>query len=147
MSMAKNSADQQKNRIFEKEQCDKIADYFKRACDVFGISYNRYKRTTDEDQIKVVQKCLQKLFYDGEIYKKSYTLLYSKTAESFVLKKYKVDGKWPTDFGEVVEFPETNYFFKLAKHKEWIIDYANSHLVFIFPKFRTKGPLEFISVQ
>ena len=58
MSMAKNSAEQQKNRIFEKEQCDKIADYFKRACDVFGISYNRYKRTTDEDQIKVVQKCL-----------------------------------------------------------------------------------------
>ena len=54
MSKAKNSADQQKNRIFEKEQCDKIADNFKRACDVFGISYNRYKRTTDEDQIKVV---------------------------------------------------------------------------------------------
>ena len=49
------SANQQKNRIFEKEQCDKIADNFKRACDVFGISYNRYKRTTDEDQITFVK--------------------------------------------------------------------------------------------
>ena len=87
------------------------------------------------------------MFDDRKKKKKSYTLLYIKIAESFVLEKYKVDGKWPSDFGEFVELSETNYFFKLAKHKEWIIDYANSHLVFIFPKFRTKGPLEFISVQ
>jgi methionyl-tRNA synthetase len=87
------------------------------------------------------------LFDDREIYKKSYTLLYIKIAESFVLEKYKVDGKWPSDFGEVVELSETNYFFKLAKHKEWIINYANSHPDFIFPKFRTKGLLEFLSVQ
>ena len=87
------------------------------------------------------------MFDDREIYKKSYTLLYIKIAESFVLEKYKVDGKWPSDFGEVVERSETNYFFKLAKHKEWIIDYANSPPDFIFPKFRIKGLLEFLSVQ
>ena len=94
MSIAKKSVNQQKNGIFEKEQCDKIAENFKCACDVFDISYDRYIRTTDEGQITVVQKCLHKLFDDGEIYKKSYTLLYIKIAESFVLEKYKVDRKW-----------------------------------------------------
>ena len=141
----KVSQSAKKNGISEKEQCDKIAENFKHACDVFDISYDRYIRTTDEDHVTVVQKCLQKLFDDGEIYKKSYTGLYSKTAERFVLEKDKVDGKWPTDFGEVVELSETNYFFKLAKHREWLIDYINTHPDFIFPKFRTKQLLEFLS--
>ena len=55
MSIAKKSANQQKNGIFEKEQCDKIAENFKRACDVFDISYDRHIRTTDEDQITFVK--------------------------------------------------------------------------------------------
>ena len=67
----KISNKQKKNRIFEKEQCDKIAENFKRTWDVFDISYVRYKRTTDEDHITIVQKCLQKLFDDGEIYIKA----------------------------------------------------------------------------
>ena len=71
MSIAKKSVNQQKNGIFEKEQCDKIVENFKRACYVFDISYDRYIRTTDEVQITVVQKCLQKLFDDREIYKKA----------------------------------------------------------------------------
>ena len=55
----------------EKEQCDKIVENFKHACDVFGISYARYIRTTDKDHITVVQKCLQMLFDYGEILKKA----------------------------------------------------------------------------
>ena len=78
-------------------------------------------------------------------FKESYTGLFSKTAERFVLEKDKVDGKWPTDYGKVVELSETNYFFKLAKHKEWLIDYINTHPDFIFPKFRIKQLLEFLS--
>jgi hypothetical protein len=64
--------------------------------------------------------------------------LYSKTAERFDLEKDKVEGKWLTDFGEVGELLETNYFFKLVKHKEWLIVYVNKYPDFIFSKFRTK---------
>ena len=81
-----------------KEFVDQVSDTIKGLWNLMDTSYDKFIRTTDEDQITFVQKCLQKLFDDREIYKKSYTLLYIKIAESFILEKYKVDGKWPSDF-------------------------------------------------
>lgn len=140
----KVSQSAEKEGIDEKQHCDAIADNFIHLCKLFNIDNDRYIRTTDDDHKAVVQSCLQKLFDDGEIYKSNYSGWYSKTAERFVLEKDKINGEWPSDYGEVITISETNYFFKLSKYQDWLIDYIKSHPDFILPHFRAKQVLEFL---
>lgn len=132
------------HKILPKTMCDSVADEFKEMCTTLNISYDHYIRTTDEYHIKFVQQCLQKLFDAGEIYKAEYTGLYSLSAERFVQTKDQINGEWPSDYGQVIEITETNYFFNLKKHQKWLIDYIESHPAFIYPKFRAKQVLEFL---
>jgi methionyl-tRNA synthetase len=127
-----------------KALCDEMAESFKALCRTLNVSYDHYVRTTDKYHEDFVRECLQKLFDAGEIYKAEYTGLYSLSAERFVQEKDKIDGKWPADYGVVTEITETNYFFRLKKHREWLAEYINSHPDFIYPKFRTKQVLDFL---
>jgi methionyl-tRNA synthetase len=61
-----------------------------------------------------------------------------------VQEKDKVDGGWPADYGQVVELPETNYFFRMKEHQRWLINYIEAHPTFIYPKFRANQVLEFL---
>ena len=132
--------------ISPQELCDSVAKDFQGMCKNLNISHDDYIRTTQPRHKIVVQKILQHLFEKGEIYKAEYTGFYSTRVERFVQEKDKIDGKWPEDeFGEVIEITESNYFFKLAKHKQWLIEYIEQHQDFIFPKYRAKQVLEFLS--
>jgi methionyl-tRNA synthetase len=128
----------------EQEHCDRIAGDFKNLCKTLDIGYDRYIRTTEPEHKRVVRHCLQKLYDAGEIYRADYAGMYSKTAERFVLEKDMVDGRWPADYGEVIEIVETNYFFRLGKYRQWLMEYVQSHPDFIFPKFRERQVLEFL---
>ncbi len=133
-----------KNNISPQTMCDSIAKIFQSMCQDLNISYDHYIRTSDEYHVQFVQQCLQKLFDTGEIYKADYTGLYSINAERFVQLKDQINGEWPTDYGQVVEITESNYFFNLKKYQQWLIDYINNHPDFIYPKYRAKQVLEFL---
>jgi methionyl-tRNA synthetase len=92
----------------------------------------------------VVRNLLQRLYDKGEIYKADYNGFYSVRAEQFVQEKYKVDGAWPEEYGEVVEITEANYFFKLSNYQDWLIDHIRTHEDFIIPRFRARQVLEFL---
>lgn len=131
--------------ISPQELCDTVAQEFIDMCQLLQISYDDYIRTTQPRHKDVVQNILQQLFDQGEIYKAEYTGFYSTRVERFLQEKDQVNGVWPeVEFGEVTEITETNYFFKLNKHKAWLIEYINAHEDFIFPKFRAKQVLEFL---
>lgn len=134
----------ERNNVDPKQFCDNMATEFQSMCNRLGIKHNRYIRTTDEDHKKIVQDCLQRLFDAGEIYEAEYSGTYSISAERFVQEKDKIDGKWPLDYGEVVEISEKNYFFKLKKHQQWLIEYIEQNPDFIYPRFRAKQVLEFL---
>lgn len=134
-----------KNRGIEPlELCDEAAKAFKGLCTSLEISNDDFIRTTETRHKKVVHMLLQKLFDGGEIYKAEYKGYYSARAEQFLQDKDKVDGEWPEIFGEVNEITESNYFFKLSKHQDWLIDHIKSNEDFIFPRFRAKQVLEFL---
>ncbi|MDR1907136.1 MAG: methionine--tRNA ligase [Puniceicoccales bacterium] len=125
--------------------CDSVAQEFIDMCALLHISYDDYIRTTQPRHKTIVRDILQKLFDKGDIYKAEYTGFYSTRVERFLQEKDKVDGIWPEpEFGQVAEITETNYFFKLNPHKQWLIDYITAHEDFIFPKFRAKQVLEFL---
>ena len=125
--------------------CDSVAVEFQEMCQILNISYDDYIRTTQPRHTQIVTDILQKLWDQGDIYKAEYTGFYSTRVERFVQEKDKIDGVWPeSEFGQLVEITESNYFFKLAQHKQWLIDFISSHEDFILPKYRAKQVLEFL---
>lgn len=125
--------------------CDEQAAKFTSMCQLLNISNDDYIRTSQERHKKVVRALLQKLFDKGEIYKSEYKGFYSARQEQFLQEKDKnEDGTWPEIFGDVVEITESNYFFKIGKYQDWLIEYINTHEDFIFPRFRAKQVLEFL---
>ncbi len=124
--------------------CDGIAEAFQAMCKQLEISNDDYLRTTEERHKRVVRDILQKLYDEGEIYKAEYKGFYSPKEEQFLQDKDRVDGKWPESYGDVIELSETNYFFKLSKHRDWLIRHIEENPEFIFPAFRAKQVLEFL---
>ncbi|MFP6901431.1 MAG: methionine--tRNA ligase [Opitutales bacterium] len=125
-------------------RCDRIAEEFQDLCEKLLISNDDYLRTTEERHKKVVSEVLQRLFDEDQIYQAEYVGFYSARAEQFLLEKDKVEGEWPEIYGEVVEITESNYFFKLSQHQDWLIEHLRTNEDFIFPQFRCNQVLEFL---
>lgn len=121
-----------------------VAPQFVDLCKRLNISNTDFIRTTEPRHIAVVQGILSDLWARGEIYKDSYKGFYSVRQEQFVLEKERQsDGSWPELYGEVVEIEEENYFFRLSKYQDWLIEYLKNN-AFVFPAFRQKQVLEFL---
>lgn len=141
----KVQASARKQGVPAQEFVDKTSAEFRAMYDRLEVSYDDFIRTTDARHKKVVRDLLQQLFDKGEIYQAEYRGFYSTRQEQFLQEKDRnPDGSWPELFGEVTQIVEKNYFFKLQKYQEWLIDFLQTHPDFIFPKFRHKQVLEFL---
>jgi methionyl-tRNA synthetase len=141
----KVQASARKEGVEPQQYVDKTAAQFRALYDRLEVSYDDFIRTTEPRHKKVVRDILQKLFDQGEIYQDEYRGFYSTRQEQFLQEKDRLpDGKWPEIFGEVTEIREKNYFFRLRKYQDWLIDYLKTHEDFIFPKYRHKQVLEFL---
>ena len=111
---------------------------------MLNISNNDFIRTSEERHHKVVQAVLQKIYDQGDIYKKNYEGLYCVPCESYWLERQLVDGKCP-DCGRPVEkMAEESYFFKLSKYQDRILEYIETHPDFIQPVSRRNEMINFI---
>jgi methionyl-tRNA synthetase len=133
----------EKRGMTPQAHCDDMVQNFQRAWEALDIDYDQFFRTTSEHHKKVVQACLQKLYDKGEIYEDVYEGWYSVSDEIFLTEKELVDGKSPTG-KEVTRIQEKNYFFKMSKYQQRLIDYINANPDFIQPDFRKNEVLGFL---
>ncbi|MGC1478952.1 MAG: class I tRNA ligase family protein [Chthoniobacterales bacterium] len=102
-----------------------------------AISNNAWAATTDPLHVRCVQGILQQLFDAGQIYRSTQTGHYSVRQEQFVTDKERgPDGEFGPEWGEVTLIEEENYYFRLEKHRDWLLDYVDTHPNFITPEFR-----------
>ncbi|MCD6418155.1 methionine--tRNA ligase [bacterium] len=134
----------EKAKISPQEHCDKFSQRFKNMWKKLNISYDYFIRTTDADHIEVVQKALQKLYDSGDIYKSTYEGWYCVPDERFWTEKDLKDGKCPECGRPVVKIEEENYFFRMSKYQQWLIDYIEKNPDFIQPDFRRNEVLGFL---
>lgn len=127
-----------------KAYVDEIVPQFKELWDVLGIGYDAFIRTTDEQHKKVVQKILEDLEDKGDIYKAGYTGWYCTPCESFWTELQLKDGKCPDCSRTVDRLEEENYFFKLSKYQDWLLNYIKQHPDFIYPEIRKNEILGFL---
>ena len=86
------------------------------------ISYDDFIRTTEERHETPVKAFLQHLYDAGEIYAGEYEGPYCIACEQFYLESELVDGTCPIHGRPVERLKEENYFFRLSKQADWLLN-------------------------
>ncbi len=133
-----------KNGMTPQEQCDQTVVRFQELWKRLGIKNDDFIRTTEERHKKVVKKVLQDLLDRDEIYKAEYEGWYCVGCERFFTEKDLVDGNCPDCGRPVDKIIESNYFFRMSKYQDWLIEYIESNPGFIQPSFRANETLGFL---
>lgn len=114
-----------------KQFVDQNAKKYRELTKVLNISNDDFIRTSDQEiHWPGAKKMWQALVAAGDIYKKSYQGYYCVGHEAFLREKELIDGKCPDHQKELELIKEENYFFRLSKYQQQIIDcLANKKLV------------------
>ncbi len=124
---------------------DEISAKFKNLWDEFGISYNKFIRTTDEAHMKGVQKAFEVMVAKGDIYKDFYEGHYCVSCETFFPETQLVDGEFCPDCGRATSVvKEESYFFKLSKYEDRLLKHYETNPEFIMPKSRASEAVNFV---
>jgi len=133
-----------KNDLKPQELVDQNADVFKNLKGLLGLSNDDFIQTTDKERHwPAAQKLWNVLVDKGDIYEKEYEGLYCEGCETFMKEKDLVDGKCAIHKKEPSIVKETNYFFRLSKYSEKIVELIESGEVQIVPDFRKN---EFLNI-
>jgi len=127
-----------------KAYADRISQLFRETWPKLNISNDYFIRTTDLEHVGVVQHILQKVYDAGDIYFSTYKGLYCIGCERFYTERELVGGKCPDHDKEPVEREEANYFFRMSKYQDWLIDYIESNPDFIRPERYRNEVLSFL---
>lgn len=127
------------------EFADEISATFKNLWDEFGISYDHFIRTTDEDHKHGVHVAFEKMVANGDIYKDFYEGNYCVSCETFFPESQLMEGGCCPDCGRTTSIvKEESYFFRLSKYEKTLLDYYDTHPDFILPKSRRNEVISFV---
>ncbi len=127
-----------------KQYVDRISQLFRDLWPKMHISNNYFIRTTDADHQQVVQLILNKVKENGDIYFSEYEGLYCFGCERFYTERELVDGKCPDHLTEPTVIKEANYFFRMSRYQDWLIDHINKYPDFIRPERYRNEVLSFL---
>ncbi|RJQ52997.1 MAG: methionine--tRNA ligase [Actinobacteria bacterium] len=128
-----------------KEWADEVVSQFYKAWDELLISNDDFIRTTDERHIAGAQAFLQKLYEAGDIYPDTYEGWYCVQCETFWTPTQLVDASLcPECRRETTFIKEENYFFRLSKYGEPLLEHIRKNPGFIQPNVRRNEIVSFI---
>lgn len=117
--------------------CDILAGKFKQLWKELEISNDGFVRTTDDYHVKAVRFFVNKMKEKGDIYKGKYEGWYCVPDETFWNKEDLKEGNLCPECGREVKWvSEENYFFRLSKYNQALIDLFNENPEFVQPDFR-----------
>ena len=126
------------------EYVAKMSGLFRDLWPKLNITNNYFIRTTDKDHRETVKLILNRVKDKGDIYFSDYTGLYCFGCERFYMERELVNGKCPDHQTAPEVIKESNYFFRMSKYQEWLIDYINRHPLFIRPERYKNEVLSFL---
>lgn len=127
------------------EYVDNISAMFRATWPLLDIEPDHFIRTTDAEHISVVQGILQKVYDSGDIYFDEYTGLYCKGCERYLTDKELVDGNCPDHQKPPEEIAEQNYFFRMSRYQQQLIDHIHANPEFVTPERYRNEVLSFLS--
>ena len=124
--------------------CDRLSPQFKNLWQRLNISHDAFIRTTDAPHKSIVQRYLHQLYDKQLIYKADYTGWYCTFDERFWTEKDVIQGLCPDCKRPVEQISESNYFFRMGRYQERLIQQIEAHPDFIRPQSRRNEVLGFL---
>ncbi|MDO8429503.1 MAG: methionine--tRNA ligase [Candidatus Daviesbacteria bacterium] len=141
----KNVQAAEKEGMPVQEFLDKNSEIFKETFAKLGIKLDVFQRGSDKEKhYPGVQKFWQLCQESGDIYKKTYSGLYCIGCESFKAEGELVDGLCPDHQKAPEKVEEENYFFRLSKYQERLVELIESNQLKITPENKRQETLHFI---
>ncbi|MDI9569590.1 MAG: methionine--tRNA ligase [Pseudomonadota bacterium] len=144
----------QRAGVDPKAYADGISAQFRALWPELKVDHDYFIRTTDENHVRVVQMILQRVYDAGDIYFGHYEGYYCVGCERFYMEKELVDGLCPDHQCEPEHRKESNYFFRMSKYQDWLIEHIEKNPSFIRPeRYRNealaflRGPLEDLCIS
>jgi len=123
------------------EHVNEYVQNFTDLWDNLNIQYNDFIRTTEKRHTDRVKDMLEELWERKEIYLDEYEGSYSVSEERFITEKEIEEG----NFKQIIKLKEKNYFFKMSKYQQQLIDHINTNPNFIKPESRKNEVLGFLN--
>lgn len=123
---------------------DHISQLFRDLWPELNIHPTTFIRTTDSAHIAVVQEILRRIHAAGDIYFSEYEGLYCYGCERFYTERELVEGKCPDHDAAPQSIREANYFFKMSRYQDWLIEHIHQHPDFIRPERYRNEVLAFL---
>jgi len=133
-----------KENLSPRAYVDKISQLFRELWPELNISNNYFIRTTDAAHMEIVSQILQKIYDAGDIYFSEYEGQYCFGCERFYTERELIDGKCPDHETVPETIKESNYFFKMSRYQDWLIDHIKQHPGFIRPERYRNEVLAFL---
>jgi len=133
-----------KENMSPRTYVDRISSLFRSLWPELNVRYSQFIRTTDAAHIAVVEHILQNIYDAGDIYFSEYEGKYCFGCERFYTKRELIDGKCPDHETEPEVIKESNYFFKMSRYQDWLIDHIKSNPGFIRPERYKNEVLAFL---
>ena len=130
--------------ITPKEYADKISAQFRNLWPELSVTNDYFIRTTDTNHIETVRSILQKVYDTGDIYFGAYEGYYCVGCERFYMEKELVEGLCPDHQTKPEHRKESNYFFRMSKYQDWLINHIKENPDFIRPERYKNEVLAFL---
>ena len=117
--------------------CDRLSQVWRRFAQSLGLANDDFIRTTDKRHRRTVTAILNRLHAEDHFYRDTYRGYYSTKQETFLTERDQgPDGKFDPIYGEVTELEEDNWYFRLGRHQQWLLEYIEANPDFVYPDFR-----------
>jgi methionyl-tRNA synthetase len=128
------------------EQADRNAARFRETWDSLGISYDDFIRTTQPRHHAATQALLTRIKDNGDIELDTYEGPYCVSCEAYYTEAELVEGIYcPIHTGKpVTRLKEENYFFRLSRYQQRLLDWIESDPEVITPEGKRNEVLGFI---
>ena len=123
---------------------DAIAEKWLKVWKALNISHNDFVRTTQERHRKNVYKIFDILEERNDIYKGDYEGLYCEGCETYLTEEELVNGKCPLHQVPPKQVREVDYFFRLSKYRDKLLQHIESNPDFIQPEGRRNEVVSFL---
>ena len=141
----KNVLAAEKEGLSTQELVDRNVVYFEQLAADLQVSNRRFIRTSsDPDHRTGATEIWKRMAAAGDIYAKDYEGLYCVGCEQFYSDGELVDGKCPEHLVEPETVREHNYFFRLSRYAEQLLDAYESGQVTVIPESRRNEVVSFV---
>lgn len=116
---------------------DEYAKTFDALKGALNLSYDAFIRTTNPHHVSAAEEFWKRCAKKGDIYKKAYKIKYCVGCELEKTDSELVGGKCPLHPNlEIQIIDEENYFFRLSKYQDKLLELYDRDYAFVVPDFR-----------